>query len=51
MAIICSNIFKVSPFNLKNQNYNTYLTIRVGQFSQKHASYCGNLGMTHKDEK
>ena len=20
-------------------------------FLQKHASYCGNLGMTHKDEK
>ena len=21
-----------------------------GDFPEKHASYCGNLGMTHKDE-
>ena len=30
-----------------------FLTYPVGWFDflQKHASYCGNLGMTHKDEK
>ena len=26
-------------------------TVGWGNFLQKHASYCGNQGMTHKDEK
>ena len=28
-----------------------HCTLGWGDFLQKHTSYCGNLGMTHKDEK
>ena len=32
-------------------NQTSYSTLGWVDFLQKYASYCGNLGMTHKDEK
>ena len=42
----------ITPFwDSQNPEYTPEYALGWGDFLQKHASYCDNLGMTHKDKK